>query len=137
MKSAKILLVALVACVAVAAGCEKKVLVTVMNHSDLARSVKLSTPDETIPMGTVGAEGGRQSMTLAVKTSDLPAQCRIAAETGSDLNFPVTDDTPSKLWFHITKGGKLVGPYRKNDVHAETEKTIDVSEPVRRTMELR
>ncbi|MCE5326689.1 MAG: hypothetical protein LLG01_09760 [Planctomycetaceae bacterium] len=136
MKSTRLLLVALVACAAVAAGCEKKVLVTVMNHSDLARTVRLSTPDETMTMGTVGAEG-RQSMTLAVKTSDMPAQCRIAAGTGSDLSFPVTDDTPSKLWFHITKDGKLAGPYGKNDVHTESEKNVDVSEPVRRTMELR
>ena len=137
MKSTKVLLVALVACAAVAAGCEKKVLVTVMNHSDLARTVKLSTPDDTITMGSVGAEGGRQSMTLVVKTNEMPAQCRIAAGTGSDLGFPVTDDTPDKLWFHITKDGKLAGPYRKDDVHAETDKTIDVSEPVRRSTELR
>lgn len=137
MNATKLLLAALAVCAVLATGCEKKMLVTVMNHSDLARTVTLSSPDETYTVGTVSANEGRQSTTFAVKNDDLPAQCRIGAGTGADLNFQVTKDTPDKLWFHITKDGRVTGPYRKDDIHTETEKTIDVSEPVRRSMELR
>jgi hypothetical protein len=135
MKLAKMLLGVLV-CAVLVGGCTKKVNITIANHSDVTRTVQLSTPDETMTVGAVSA-GGRLATVLTVNTGDLPAQCRLSAGAGADQSFMVTEDSPSKWWFHITKDGKLAGPYGKADVHAETEKTTDIQVPVRRTTVLK
>jgi hypothetical protein len=123
---------ALTACLAVTGGCTKMIDLTINNHSEVARTVQLTTPSETSTVGAVGA-GGRLSTVLRVQTKELPAQCRLAAGAGAEQTFTVTDDSPDKWWFHITQDGKLVGPYGKHDVHTETEKTIDVTVPAGRT----
>lgn len=131
MNIAKLLLVGLALCTVAAGGCTKEIKVTIGNHSDSARTIQLSTPDDTMTVGAVSA-GGRLSTTLKVKESDLPAQCRISAGAGAQQSFMVDKESPAKWWFHITKDGQVVGPYGKDDVHTETEKTVDVSVPVER-----
>ena len=74
--------IALLACVAMTAGCAKKMTVTVWNHSQMARSVTVTAPEGTTPVGSVGP-GGRLSHTLSIKTEDLPAQCTYSAGVGS------------------------------------------------------
>ena len=88
--------------------------------------------DETMTVGAVSA-GGKISTMLVVKAEDLPAQCSLSAGDGTQQSFMVTNDSPSKWWFHITKDGRLAGPYGKNDVQAETEQTLDATVPVGRT----
>jgi hypothetical protein len=123
------MLVVLAVCVVCVAGCEKKVALTIRNNSDLAREIQLSNPDQTVTVGVVGA-GSVQRTTLKVKNSDLPAQCSITAVGGPTQTFLVDEDSPDAWWFHITKSGGIAGPYGKNDVHVESEQTIDVTTPV-------
>ncbi len=106
-------------------GCTRKTAVTISNHSDLSRNISVTVPDGTSPVGAVGA-GGRLTHTLVVKTEDLPAECSYSAGAGASQSFMVSEDTKSKLWFRITKAGKLMGPYTKDDVHVETRQTGEV-----------
>lgn len=131
MTSKKVLWTAVLASVALAAGCDKKIELTVMNHSETTRTIQLTTPEETATIGSVSA-GGRLATVLKVKDSELPAQCRISAGAAAQ-SFSVTKDSPDKWWFHVTKDGQVTGPYGKNDVHSESEKTIDVTTPVERS----
>lgn len=131
-----LLMAGLVACATLAGGCTKSVDLTIANHSEAARQVQLTTPDGTSAIGAVAADGSMRTK-LVVKNSDLPCQCQISAGAGSQQSFSVSDDSPSQWWFHVTKDGKMTGPYGKNDVHAETEKTIDVTSPAGRTTILR
>ena len=126
------MLLVLTACLAVAGGCTKKVELTIYNHTDITRTVQLSTPSETTTVGAVSA-GSRLSTVLKLETKELPAQCRLAAGPGAEQSFAVTEDSPSQWWFHINKDGKLVGPYGKHDVHTETDQTMDVTLPAGRT----
>jgi hypothetical protein len=126
-------LLALTACLAVAGGCTKKIDLTINNLSEVARTVQLSTPSGTTTVGTVGPGGGRLSTVLRVETKELPAQCHLAAGAGAEQTFAVTEDSPSKWWFRITKDGKLAGPYGKHDEHVEADQTIDVTVPAGRT----
>jgi hypothetical protein len=119
MKLAKITGLSLMTLAVLATGCDKKIQLTVANHSDISRTVQMSTPDETMNVGTV-SPNGRMKTTLSVKTSDLPADCYLTAEGGAKQTFTVTEDSPSKWWFHISADGVLAGPYGKDDVHAET-----------------
>ncbi len=120
MKTTHLIAVAsLFACVFVG-GCTKKVQITIRNHSDVSRSVQLTVPDGTMPLGSVGPKSSLTS-TLKVKTDDLPAPCNLSAGGGASQSFTVTDDSPSAWWFHITGEGRMAGPYGKNDVHTETE----------------
>ena len=132
MKLSKTAFAGILACLVLAGGCTKKVQITVANHSEMTRTIQLSTPDETSTVGAV-SPSGRLTTTLTVKTSDLPAQCRLSAGGSAQQSFIVTEDSPSKWWFHITKNGSLAGPYGEKDVHSESEQTIDVSVPAGRT----
>jgi len=122
--------VSVLVCAAMAVGCTKKVNVTIYNHTTSSLGISLTVPDGTLTVGSVGA-GSRLTHTLAVKTSDLPAQCTYSAGPGSSLSFTVDEDTKSKLWFHITRSGRLTGPYGKDDVHVETEKRGKINVKVR------
>jgi len=118
------------ACVVTMVGCTKKMTVTISNHSVHPRSISVTAPDGTMPVGAV-SPNGRLTHTLAVKTEDLPAQCTYSAGAGASQSFTVSEDTKSKLWFRITKEGRLMGPYTADDVHVETEDrgTIQVTLP--------
>jgi hypothetical protein len=124
----------LVAMAMLTGGCTKKVQLSVANHSDSVRTVQVTLPEETMTLGQVGANGGRLTSTVTVKTSDLPAQLQLSAGAGATNSFMVTEDTPDKLWFHITRDGKLAGPYDKKDVHVETEETGKVGVSVDQQM---
>jgi len=129
MKRSNVILVVLLAGAVLMVGCVKKVKVTIMNHSSQPQTVQLTVPDGTMTVGTVSA-GGSLSHTLKVKTEDLPAQCNYSI-TGSSLSFTVDEDSPGRWWFHITKDGRITGPYGKKDTHVETEhkRTIKLTVP--------
>jgi len=129
MKRNNVILAALLIGTVLMVGCVKKVKVTIMNHSSQPQTVQLTVPDGTMTVGTVSA-GGSLSHTLKVKTEDLPAQCNYSI-TGSSLSFTVDEDSPGRWWFHITKDGRITGPYGKKDTHVETEhkSTIKVTVP--------
>ena len=110
-------------CAVMLAGCTKKVRVTVYNHSESPMRVRVTVPDGTVQLGAVSANGGRVSHVVKVKHEDFPAPCSASAGPGNMQRFEIDDDTPKKLWFHITTKGRLVGPYEKRDEHVE--ETID------------
>jgi hypothetical protein len=111
----KLCLIAAVASLALMAGCEKKVQMTFVNHTDSPRTIQVSTPDETMTLGQV-SPGGQLSHKVAIKTDDLPAQVNISAD-GASTNCMVTHHTPKAWWFHIEPSG-VAGPYGKDDVHS-------------------
>ncbi|MFP3937844.1 MAG: hypothetical protein ACLFVW_05840 [Phycisphaerae bacterium] len=117
--------------VVVAMGCEKKVTLTTMNHTDESLSIRYTTPDDgSRTAGTVGP-GGSLTHSVRVKEEELPVQCsyradNLAGGTLTHTNFPITKDTPGKLWFHVTSQGRLAGPYTKDDVHVESRQGSDV-----------
>ena len=129
MKRSNVILAVLLVGTVLMVGCVKKVKVTIMNHSSQPQTVRLTVPDGTMTVGTVSARGSL-SHTLKVKTEDLPAQCNYSI-TGSSLSFTVDEDSPGRWWFHITKDGRITGPYGKKDTHVETEHkgTIKVTVP--------
>lgn len=133
MVSVRMLLIAVVGALGLASGCEKQIQVTIYNHSDEAKTIRVTTPEETTTVGNVGS-AGRLTTVMKVKNSDLPGQCSLAAGPGPGLSFSVTQDSPSKWWFHVTKDGKVTGPYGRLDEHVNSEKTVDVKLPVERTM---
>ena len=132
MKPRTLMLLVLLAGVALAGGCMKKVDLTITNHGDAALALQLSTPDETMSIGSVGP-GGKLSTVLSLKKDDLPAQCRLAAGS-AEQSFMVTEDSPAKWWFRITKEGKVAGPYGKDDVHMETQETMKATIPMGQKM---
>lgn len=114
-------------CVALAStGCSKKMQLTVINHTDLARPVQLTVPHETMSVGTVGPGGGRLSTTVSVKEDDLPAQANLSAGTATS-SFVISKHSPDAWWFHITADGKLAGPYGEDDVHVEAGVDTEVN----------
>jgi len=126
MKSKGVIITGVVLfCAAAMTGCVKKIKVTIANHSDVTRTVSVTVPDGTQTVGAVSA-GGRLTHTLAVKTEDFPAQCNYAVSGGGSQSFTVDEDSPGRWYFHITKEGKVAGPYGKDDVHAETKKEAEV-----------
>ncbi|NBB95781.1 MAG: hypothetical protein GVY16_08575 [Planctomycetes bacterium] len=129
MKSATWMCLLLAVCLVFVAGCDKKIALTIRNHSDMPRQVQMSDPYETMTVGTIGPEGVMRT-TLRVKKDDLPAQCSLTAAGGVTETFRVNDDSPDKWWFHIGENGDIAGPYGKNDVHVESDQTIDVTTPV-------
>lgn len=136
MNATRIIAAGLLVSVLLVAGCDKKVQITVHNHTELTRTVQLSTPDETMTVGAIGPQG-RLSTTLKVKSDDLPAQCHLSAGGGARQSFMVTEDSPSKWWFHITADGTMAGPYGKDDVHTETGQDADITVPAGQRMIVR
>ncbi len=127
MKRILVALVVLTVLAMLGGGCTKKVELTIMNHGDMARQVQVTTPAETLTLGSVGPNGGKLTGLVAIKASDLPAQVRLSAGAGASTSFMITEDTADRLWFHISRAGSLAGPYGKKDVHVETEKDADVT----------
>lgn len=119
--------ICVLACVVVMVGCSKKVDVTIYNHTSSSLNVRLTVPDGTMTVGSVGADS-RLTHTLAIKDELLPAQCNYSAGPGSSQSFVVDKNTAGKLWFHINRRGQVTGPYGEDDVYTETERrgTIDV-----------
>ena len=121
----KIVVISMLVCVAMVAGCSKEIKVTIMNHSDQTRTLQLTVPDGTQTIGAVSPDGSL-TYKMKIKNDDLPAQCNLSAGAGSSLSFTVTDDSPGKWWFHISNSGRITGPLGEKDVHTETEETVDI-----------
>ena len=117
---ARLILVSLAAMVLVTTGCSKKIRMTIRNNSTTARKIQLTAPDGTRPIGVVNPSS-MLTHTFKIKNDDLPAQCQLSGGLGASLDFPVDDETPEKLFFHITNKGQFVGPMGEKDVHVETE----------------
>ncbi len=135
-KTGYIVTVSVLVCAAMMVGCTKKVEVTIANHSDHSRTVSLTVPDGTTTVGAVGAASSL-THTLAVKNEDLPAQCNYSAGAGSSQSFALTEDSPDRWWFHITKDGRITRPYTKEDTHVETEDRGEVELEVHREMKIK
>jgi hypothetical protein len=132
MRATTVTLVGLAMLAMLVGGCTKKVELTIVNHSEISRTIQVTGPEETMTLGQVGPNGGSLTATIAVKASDLPAQLHMSAGAGASTSFAVTEDSPDRWWFHITNTGTLAGPYGRKDVHVETteEATVEVkSEP--------
>jgi len=130
----KLLVVGVLLCTALMVGC-KKVNLMVYNHSDSARDIKVTTPDEgTLPVGSVSAGGGRLSYTMKIKNEDMPARCSVSAGVGNTQAFTVNEDTKDKLWFHVTRNGELTGPFTKDDTFVDTEDMGEIELEVREEM---
>ena len=114
MKKMSLLLVAALVAT-LATGCQKKVQLTIYNHTDSPKTVQLTVPDGTQTLGTVGPDGGYMTSKLVVKVSDLPAQARLSAD-GAATSFTVMDDSPGTWWFHI-EPGKIAGPMQRQDMY--------------------
>lgn len=122
MKTTHLIAVSLLCAAICAGGCTKTVSLTIMNHTETARNLQLTVPDGTMPVGTVGPNGGTMMTKMKVNNSDLPAMCNLSAGAGASQSFTVTEDSPSAWWFHVTPEGKLVGPLGK---HSEYIKDVD------------
>jgi len=122
----KFLVVGTLLCIALTAGC-KKVNLMVYNHSDSAREIRVTTPEEgTLPVGSVSAGGGRLSYTIKIKNEDMPARCGVSAGVGNTQVFTVNEDTKDKLWFHVTRNGELTGPFTKDDTFVDSEDGMEI-----------
>jgi len=132
MRFTTAMIVGLAVLMMLAGGCTKKVQLTIVNHSDVTRTIQVTTPEETMTLGQVGPSGGKLTSTVKVKTSDFPAQLHMSAGAGASTSFTVTEDSPSKWWFHISRTGALAGPYGEKDIHVETAEDAEIqvkSEP--------
>lgn len=127
MKRITVVILALAVLPMLTLGCTKKVQLTIVNHAETARDIQVTTPEETLTLGSVGPNGGSLTGMIAIKSSDLPAQVRISAGAGANASFMVTEDTADRVWFHISRTGALSGPYNKRDVHVETEQDATIT----------
>lgn len=119
------LLVAAVLCAVAAAGCQKKLDLTFVNHTGSVLPVKVTTPDAgTMQAGSVGPSGSRLRYSVRIRTEDLPATCTCTVGVASKT-FTVTEDTKQKLWFHYTEKG-LAGPMDKDTPFVDVTKERDI-----------
>lgn len=97
------------------AGCDKKVQLTIVNHTPDMLDVKVTTPDQgTMSVGTVGGNGSKLRHTIKIANDDLPAQCSVKAGMATAAKtFTVNEDTKGELWFHVDRDG-IAGPMDKN-----------------------
>ena len=119
------LLVTVALCGLVATGCQKKVKITFINHTDATLPVSITTPsDGTI---TVGSVGGNSSLPYVVRipTDDLPALCSAKVGLIGSKSFTVSQDTKDRLWFDYTDKG-LAGPRDEDTDASVTQQTGEV-----------
>ncbi len=118
-------LAAVLTALVVVAGCSKEVTSTIRNHTDNAMLVKLTVPEGTRTIGKVGADSS-MSHKFKIKNEYLPARCTYMAGVGLSSSFTVTEDSPDKVWFHISKNGQIVGPMTEKDTFVHEEKTGEI-----------
>ena len=129
-KASKVAGMVLVLCAMTAAGCQKKVQITFFNHTNSVLPVKVTTPEHgTVPVGSIAGNGSQIRYTVRIKTDLLPAQCACAMGLASKT-FTITEDTPDRLWFHLTRKG-LAGPVDEGTTLIDAEKIIDVKTTIR------
>ncbi len=118
-------LTVLLTAMAVTAGCSKEVTSTIINHTDNSLPVRLTLPQGTQSIGTVGADSSLKHK-FKISGDDLPARCSYSAGAGLSTPFTVTEDSPDKVWFHISKTGQFVGPMTKDDTYVHDEQTGEI-----------
>ena len=118
----KVFAMVLLLCVMAAVGCQKRIELTFVNHTDTPHEVKVTTPERgTATVGSVGADGGQLHHTIRINNDDLPAQCSVRVGLLSKT-FEVNQDMKDKQWFHRDDKG-LAGPMDKKAVYT-TKKVI-------------
>ena len=116
-RTRKALLVIVALCGLAATGCQKKVRITFVNHTDETLPVSITTPnDGTINVGSVGGNSNSIPYTVRIPTDDLPALCSAKVGLIGGKSFTISEDTKDKLWFDYTDKG-LAGP-RDEDTDA-------------------
>ena len=120
-RTSKALLVVVALCGLAATGCQKKVRITFINHTDEVLPVTVTTPSEgTITFGSVPANSNLRCV-VRIPTDDLPALCSAKVGLIGSKSFTISEDTKDKLWFHYTDKG-LAGP-------ADEETDVTVTKP--------
>ena len=108
-RTSKALLVVVALCGLAATGCQKKVRITFINHTDEVLPVTVTTPSEgTITFGSVPANSNLRCV-VRIPTDDLPALCSAKVGLIGSRSFSINEDTKDKLLFHYTDKG-LAGP---------------------------
>ena len=118
----KVLIVAVALCMLAAVGCQKKVQLTIINHTADTLPVVVTTPDDgSANAGSVQGNGSALRYTVRINLDSLPAPCTVKVGLVS-RNFTVNQDMREKQWFHYTDKG-LAGP-------TDEKTTTTVVEPV-------
>jgi hypothetical protein len=130
---ARLILASIAIVVVATTGCTQKVRMTIRNHGTTARKVQLTAPDGTRPLGIVNPSS-MLTHTFKIKKDELPAQCQLSAGAGAFCDFDVNDETPERLFFHISSKGQFVGPMTENDVYVEKEDRGKVDVTTKRRM---
>ncbi len=107
-KMSKIVMLGVLVCLVVLAGCEKKVQLTFVNTTDQPVNLQLSSPDMgTEMLGTLPPTGGKLKHDLKIAEDELPATCTWRAGELSG-QFTVNKKSPDKLWVDIApEGGRV------------------------------
>jgi len=117
-RTSKALLAVVALCGLAATGCQKKVRITFINHTDEVLAVTVTTPSEgTITFGSVPANSNLRCV-VRIPTDDLPALCSAKVGLIGSRSFTISEDTKDRLLFHYTDKG-LAGP-----VDEETDVTV-------------
>ena len=125
-RTRKALLVIVALCGLAATGCQKKVKITFINHTNETLPVSVTTPsDGTIAVGSIG---GNSSLPCVVRipTDDLPALCSAKVGLIGGKSFTISEDTKDKLWFDYTDKG-LAGPRDEDTDASVTQQTGEIT----------
>jgi len=124
-RTRKALLVIMALCGLAATGCQKKVRITFVNHTDETLPVSVTTPsDGTINIGSIGGDSSMRYL-VRIPTDDLPALCSAKVGLIGSKSFTISTDTEDEIWFHRTGKG-LAGPVGKDTPASVTEKTGEI-----------
>jgi hypothetical protein len=124
-KTAKIAMLAVLGCVVLFTGCDKKVDLSFTNTTDQTLSLQLTTPEEgTQMLGVLPPTGGKLKHEVKISEDDLPANCmwRAGDITGE---FTINKKSPNWLGIDILPTGGRVRDKKTavNDTHKSETKT--------------
>lgn len=123
--ASKVLVVAVVLCAMTMVGCQKKMQLTIVNHTGSVLPVSVTTPEAgTVNVGSVGANGSSIRHTIRIKEDDLPASCSVRVGLVS-RSFTVNEDMKDKQWFHYDDKG-LAGPMDKDTPYVTEKQTGEI-----------
>ncbi len=121
----KVLIVAVALCMLAAVGCQKKVQLTIINHTADTLAVVVTTPDDgSANAGSVQGNGSALTYTVRINVDSLPAPCTIKVGPVS-RGFTVNQDMREKQWFHYTDAG-LAGPTDNKTVTTVVQPVSDI-----------
>ena len=123
--TSKVLIVAVALCMLAAVGCQKKMQLTIINHTADVLPVVITTPDDgSVNAGSVQGNGSALTYTVRINIDSLPAPCTVKVGMVG-RGFTVNQDMREKQWFHYTDKG-LAGPTDKKTTTTVLEQTGDV-----------